>query len=493
MKKLILGTVALSAMGLADIASAADMPLKAPISEAPVPYSWTGFYVGANAGYSQALDRSSMNSPVQVPVLQAGPETFNLQPGGVFGGLQAGYNWQFGKWVLGLETDIQLSSQKDNHTCVNESCFTNPAGITFFSTFVQQSMPWLGTTRARIGYAEFGPVMGYVTGGVAYGRVDTNITQINVSVLPAAVTNLSTTRVGWTVGTGVEAALGGNWSAKAEYLYIDFGTQGGIVNPTVFFFPTGFNSRLQENLFRGGLNYRFGGPGGTVATLTPTMNWTGFYVGANLGYALARNPSGNVEPFGVTWNEKFNLAPSGFLGGAQAGYNWQVAQWVLGVEADLDRSGQKDTQTCLHGCDLPNLFTAATVQQTMSWLGTARARLGYAVGPALFYATGGLAYGNVSESITRMILGASTNAYNFSHTKSGWTVGGGIERKADFFGILGPNWTLRTEYLYVDLGGVSDAYLFNGANNVLNSSIREHLWRSALSYKFGGDAVVTKY
>jgi outer membrane immunogenic protein len=489
----LLGSAALVALS-AGCALAADLTLKAPVYKAApysVPYSWAGFYVGGNLGYGVARNQSAMNTPLLVPGVLAGPETFTPQPGGVFGGLQAGYNWQVGQWVFGLETDIQSSGQKDNQTCVYQTCFTNPAGVLFFASVVQQRMPWLGTARARVGYAEFGPVITYVTGGLAYGKVETSISNTFASVLPSATLNLSSTRVGWTLGSGVEAALDGNWTAKAEYLYVDLGRQSGTVNNVVGF-PTGFNSRIQEHLFRGGLNYRFGGPGGSVAALEPVVNWTGLFVGANLGYGLARNPSGNVEPGGVVWNERFNLAPTGILGGVQAGFNWQVQRWVLGVETDIQWGGQKDNWTCVDGCDLPNTGAAAAVGQKMSWLGTVRGRFGYAVGPNLFYATGGLAYGNVTDNLNRMNTGIVPLSVSFDHTKSGWTVGAGIENKTDFFGLLGPNWTTRTEYLYVDLGSVSDPYTFNGTGNVFNSTIREHIWRSGLNYKFG-DAVVAKY
>jgi outer membrane immunogenic protein len=221
----------------------------------------------------------------------------------------------------------------------------------------------------------------------------------------------------------------------------------------------------------------------------PTVNWAGFYVGGNAGYGVARNPSSFFDAVGGVSgniNETFNLAPAGLLGGVQAGYNFQVANWVMGVEADLQWSGQKDNQTCIAGCDVASLQQSASVEQKLTWLGTVRGRLGYGVGPALFFATGGLAYGEVTTNINGTIFGFAPGSFSFNHTKTGWTAGGGIERKADFFGLLGPNWTVRTEYLYVDLGSVSDSYTYGGETHAIRSSLHDHIWRSALTYKFGG-------
>ena len=118
--------------------------------------------------------------------------------------------------------------------------------------------------------------------------------------------------------------------------------------------------------------------------------------------------------------------------------------------------------------------------------GSARceARPGYAVGLALLYAAGGAAYCGVKDSLTQTIAGTVTGL-SFSHTKSGFAAGGGIENKLDIFGLLGPNWTTRTEYLYVDPGSVSDNFTNLGAAQTLTSNLHGHIWRTVVSYKFG--------
>jgi outer membrane immunogenic protein len=186
-------------------------------------------------------------------------------------------------------------------------------------------------------------------------------------------------------------------------------------------------------------------------------------------------------------NEAFFLSPRGLDGGGIVGYNWQFGSWVAGVETDIQGSSGSGYLTCGLLC-APGL--RVTVDQKLLWFGTARARLGYAVGPALFYATGGAAYGQVKESFTETLL-ATTSGGSFSHSKSGFAVGGGIENKLDLFGMLGPNWTTRTEYLYVDLGSVKDTFTTAAipTQTTLTSNLHEHVWRTVVSYKFGGPVV----
>src|SRR5262249_48771773 len=172
--------------------------------------------------------------------------------------------------------------------------------------------------------------------------------------------------------------------------------------------------------------------------------------------------------------EAFFLSPRGFDGGGIVGYNWQFGSWVVGLDADIQGSTGSGYLTCMTVCSVLN---STTIDQKLSWFGTVRGRLGSAVGPALFYATGGGAFGEVKESITQTAGNAS-----FSHSQSGFAVGGGIENKLDLFGLLGPNWTTRTEYLYVDLGSVRDT-LANA--QTLTSNVHEHVWRTVVSYKFG--------
>jgi outer membrane immunogenic protein len=443
---LLIGAPLLLAFAMAP-AVGADLTVKAkPVVKAPavVPYSWTGWYIGANAGVgvSQGYGRYTSAGGTL--------ETFNATSVGGFGGGQLGYNYQLGgggllgSLVIGAETDIQGSGISDKRTCLM-GCI--PADF----ALIDSRLNWFGTTRARAGLAT-GPVLSYVTAGVAYGGIDTGVST------PAGSADTSTTKTGWTWGAGVEAALGGNWTAKAEYLYLDFGGTNAA-SPTV----GALSVKNQDQLFRLGLNYHFGPA--QQAAFAPTRNWAGFFGGGTFGAGIGHNDSTFTEPDAA---EKFALSPRGFDGGGIAGYNWQLGNWVMGVEGDFQGSTGTGYVT--------TLADGTSVDQKLSWFGTARGRFGYGVGDALFYATGGAAFGEVQDSVTQAAAAGS-----FSHTKSGFAVGGGIENKLDFFGLLGPNWSTRTEYLVVDLGSVND----NLAGQTLNSNIQEHVWRTVVSYKFG--------
>jgi outer membrane immunogenic protein len=184
-------------------------------------YNWTGFYAGINGGWAWGSSNwSAFNS-----------SSFDVN-GGMFGG-QIGYNWQFGQFVFGLEGDgdwSELGGSTNVFACGATSCRTKN--------------DFLATARGRVGYA-VDRWMPYVTAGLAIGDIRTTT---------AGFAGIDQTNAGWTVGGGLEFALAGNWTAKAEYLYVDLGN--AACNVTCGF-PVGNNVSLTTNVVRGGLNYRF--------------------------------------------------------------------------------------------------------------------------------------------------------------------------------------------------------------------------------------------
>src|SRR5215469_8829560 len=225
----------------------------------------------------------------------------------------------------------------------------------------------------------------------------------------------------------------------------------------------------------------------------PVYNWTGFYVGGNAGVGLGTyktdfNASGTSSDTidaviqGVTTPVvalNFNFAgsgfdevyPAGFVGGGQAGFNWQLSPiWVVGAEADFQGADEKEHSTPTFGVSGPiSGFTpggpaSGTVSGTaafqyeakIQWFGTARVRAGYLFGDGavLTYVTGGLAYGKVDVAGTSTLtdplhnLPSITQAFDHSNVNTGWVVGSGTEGKLLNF----PGWTYRIEGLYMDLG-----------------------------------------
>jgi outer membrane immunogenic protein len=220
MRHFMIALLAATTLGVG-AAAAADLPTKAPMySPAPV-FSWTGFYVGVNAGYGWVSDSDSGFS-----------DSSNLN--GFLGGAQIGYNWQGASpLVLGIEADFQGTSQSHADTF--------PGGNT-----LKQQLPWFGTVRGRVGYA-FDRAMIYATGGLAY--LDYKLTGCCVGGLTASS---DTSKAGWTLGGGVEWMFAPKWSTKVEYLYIDTGN----MSVTLFGAPP-FTGRATDNIVRVGLNYHF--------------------------------------------------------------------------------------------------------------------------------------------------------------------------------------------------------------------------------------------
>jgi outer membrane immunogenic protein len=225
MKRLILTACAgLLAAAVASPSFASDLPrpaYKNPVYVAP--FSWSGFYVGINGGYGWGT--SNWSSVVT---------TGSPKPkGGLLGGT-LGYNLQTGAWVWGLEGDFDASWLKGTDTSGTGDC----AGVG-----CQTSNNWLATTRGRIGYA-WDRWLPYLTGGAAFG---------NVKMTPAAGASTTQTKIGWTLGAGVEYAFMGAWSAKLEYLYADLGKS------TCGAATCGIDTDVKFNtsIVRVGLNYRF--------------------------------------------------------------------------------------------------------------------------------------------------------------------------------------------------------------------------------------------
>jgi outer membrane immunogenic protein len=484
MKKILAGAAAL--LGTAVSAQAADMAVKAPYLKAPVAmvYDWTGFYIGVNAGVGIGRDYTRLAIPGG-----ASFEATYLNPQGALGGGQVGYNYQvqnsfFGALVFGVEADIQGTGMRDSFTCLL-GCL--PALNANFN----QKLDWFGTVRGRIGIAT-GPVLSYVTGGWAYGSVKTTLTE-TIGTTGTFASNQN--RGGWVIGSGLEASLGGNWTGKIEYLWMNLGDRLDLF--TLNGFPQAMSTDIREQIFRVGLNYRFGGNGAAYVP-PPPSNWAGFYLGGNVGGGIGRDRTAfSLTGPGGTSTELFNLSPDGFNGGIQAGYNWQAANWVFGLEADIQGSSQRDNRACVQLCN-PTVAPAsfAAYDASLPWFGTVRGRVGYSVGSSLFYATGGYAYGGIKTKISTLFAGTASNV-EFSNTKGGWTVGGGIETPFTFLtGVLGNNWTSKTEYLYVDLGTQTGVFTFPVGAAIVTATnstqVREHIFRTGLNYHFNSP-VVAKY
>jgi outer membrane immunogenic protein len=273
MKRIFIGIAAIASL-LTTSAFAADLaarPVKAPVYVEPV-YNWTGFYIGGNVGYSwgRSRDTSSLTNTAGT-VLFTSIDRTDLD--GVVGGGQIGYNWQVQNWLWGLEADIQGTDEKGSRDFICPIGVCRPATIlpgnliavilvpgVAVPAALDQKLEWFGTVRGRAGVVVSPKVLLYATGGLAYGEVKTSET---IGALTGF--SRSDTRVGYTVGAGIEGVIGGNWTAKLEYLYVDLGRTSGSFLTTIPAFGGGvltssFSSRITDNVLRVGVNYKFGGP-----------------------------------------------------------------------------------------------------------------------------------------------------------------------------------------------------------------------------------------
>lgn len=237
MKKYLLsGVAALGLLAAAGAASAADLPSrKGPVAAPYYPpvFTWTGFYVGVNAGYAWGQIDSTNLGVLSTNGFLGNGFGFD-DPDGFTGGAQVGYNYQIGQWVLGLEADFQGAD-------LQAEAFDAFSGIR-----ASNEINWYGTVRARVGYA-FDRFLPYLTGGFAYGQVKNKI------ATPLGAVSDDNTQYGWTIGGGLEYAFTNNLTAKIEYLYIDLDKE--TIN--VPFGTINTNVETKFSVVRAGLNYKF--------------------------------------------------------------------------------------------------------------------------------------------------------------------------------------------------------------------------------------------
>ncbi|MBV8241515.1 MAG: TonB-dependent receptor [Hyphomicrobiales bacterium] len=512
------------------------------------PWTWTGFYIGGNVGYStgkfnsDALFSDSFGNPLSA-------SSSSLKHYGAIGGGQIGYNWQAGTAVAGLETDIVFAHQRttDGPACAGSIC--NPA-ITLMgfdapvAVAHEHNLDWFGTLRARLGVAVTPDMLLYGTGGLAFGEVEHQGTiygagiDSNGNIVPAAnVFSNRMLREGWAAGGGLEARLLGNLTGKVEYLHVDLGHASApfaslLSNSTPL--TIAFNSHITEDLVRVGLNYKFD-PGVIYVAVDPTppkpalervrpvyktptqalWTWTGFYFGANVGYATGSFDSSTLYSDASTGTPLFGGQSStrrnGFNGGVQTGYNLQWGSLLAGVETDIQASTQRNisSSACPGAVCNPGLpvDTPITVDHShnLDWFGTVRGRLGVAVTPDLVaYGTGGLAVGGIAHSASIAIGGVTAGidangnptgtpmTFTTRSTKTGYAVGGGIETH------LAGNVTGKIEYLHMSFGndyGIGSTNTQNTPPTAVSfaSHVTDDIVRLGLNYKFDPNADAPVY
>jgi outer membrane immunogenic protein len=290
MRRLTIAAIAVSTIVFTQIASAADLPRKAPAYTPPPPpiLTWNGWYGGLNAGgiwannsdfdntaTSFGVGGAASNVAAAAAMAAAVPLSFDTgNKAGFIGGGQFGYNYQTGAVVWGVETDIQGTSLRGSASAFNQAPIVGFEPATAdVSSAANSKLDVFGTLRARLGWTPSPPWLIYATGGLAYGHVDTNVAFTshingcnNCGPDPVAFAENAKWRAGWTAGGGVEWMFAPQWSAKLEYLYYDLGhvTLNTALNQTLV--PSGIvcctaaiasEIHYRGSIARVGVNYHF--------------------------------------------------------------------------------------------------------------------------------------------------------------------------------------------------------------------------------------------
>jgi outer membrane immunogenic protein len=290
------------------------------------------------------------------------------------------------------------------------------------------------------------------------------------------------------VGAGVEARLwDSNWLARVEYLHYDFGDSGSFSSTGGSFRTSG---HLTVDVVRTGLSYKFGqamaafaGPAKVAMPVKApraaavVWSWSGFYLGGHAGYGWGRNPFS--DPVGATLILT-GIDSNGFVGGFQAGANWQSGAWVGGLEIDLSGTGIKGSTSGSEPTGAPGTRTV-TLTDKFDLLGSARARLGYLVWPdVLLYGTGGLAWTRLVRTRESIEVGVDPVASQSSNPswRFGWVAGLGVETR-----LWDSNWLARLEYLHYDFLDSGSSFS-SGSVGFTSGHLTVDVVRAALSYKF---------
>jgi outer membrane immunogenic protein len=287
MKKFLLTVVTLNALALP--AMAADLT---PVYKEQVVWTWTGFYFGGAVGggwmssnSTEAVTSTSCLGVIAGPLCPATsnafaaaiPGSYNTTKAGFLAGVEIGYNWQFGRYVLGIETDLSGASVSGSSAATNMVQIAGFAGLSVAAYGAQsEKLDYLGTVRGRAGFLVTDPLLAYVTGGFAYGDASSS-NSLGTTILPiAALTRIlpgssfqsataetsSSKRAGWTIGGGLEWMFTPNFSVKGEYLYYDF---GGVSYPgpsvqakplTFYGATTAATADFKGSILRVGLNFK---------------------------------------------------------------------------------------------------------------------------------------------------------------------------------------------------------------------------------------------
>ncbi len=262
MSKALFAAASLLALTIASGASAADLPRKsvAPVFVAPA-FTWTGFYVGLNAGYGWGESKVDVTQNPSSAAFGAIPFGYTAKPDGFIGGAQIGYNYQINAFVVGIEADFQFSTMKKTGG-VQGLPLTAGGFQPISASQTESKMDYFGTIRGRVGFTPIDRLLVYGTGGVMFANIknDSFTQYADVVFNPAFryVGSSSSSKTGYVLGAGAEYAFTNNITAKIEYLYYDLGKSNYIgLRTGAANFSVNYDVKNTGNIVRAGVNYKF--------------------------------------------------------------------------------------------------------------------------------------------------------------------------------------------------------------------------------------------
>ncbi|BEV46592.1 outer membrane protein [Afipia carboxidovorans] len=484
MKKILLGSVALIALGSA--ANAAD--LSARYTKAPVvaPVSnWTGFYVSGGFGYGiMEADQHATTSGVASVV------DTRMGGRGYFGTVGIGYDYQITpSWVVGVFGDAQWGDIRGSLMDLNN-------GIT-----ARLKNDAAYAAGARLGYLVAPNVLSYVNVGYSYASFKGTTFDDGSSIGKSH-------RDGWFIGGGVENDLNffginaPGWFMKTEYRVAEYNRRNSLYAPgTVAPAGDGIAFKPYVQTVSTSLVYRFnsqvrpgaqaGTPFYTKAARSPAYNWTGFYLAGGGGYGMfsADQRSVDTTTGAITGIDTRN-GGRGYFGTIAGGYDWQInPTWVVGVFGDAQFGDIRGSLSDAAG------VTGRLKNDTNYAAGV---RVGYLIAPnALSYVNGGYSHADFKGVTLTNPAGAVVGSTSKSH-RDGWFIGGGVENDLNFFGINAPGWFMKTEYRVAEYNRKTSEIFdpTTGAATGTGIAFKPYVQtvQTSLVYRFNwGSPVVAKY
>ena len=480
--------------------------------------NWTGFYLGMDRGWADGevewIDADHDTFPDTTFDTEPAHKIGGNKPSGFISGVQLGYNFQIGWFVIGAEGDFSYADVHARDLVYKES--TNDSFETHHD--------WGSSAVLRVGVA-WKHFLLYAKGGAAFPHFSYSLKHYvpqgiddsgSLEFFHIDTFHTDEVRVCPIVGVGIEYALTCDWSAKLEYAHLFVGRDainGTMIDDGVPEHET-FDTDLDMDTVRIGLNYKFSSFGAhrspsltmagveridtkAVAPLpgfAEECKWTGFYFGAHAGWAdgesewidADRDTFPNTTPDTEPAHKIGLNRPSGFIGGGQVGYNFQFGSFVVGAEGEFSYAD-------VHGRDLDYLESVSNDFQTHNdWVGTAALRAGFAWKKFMIYAKGGGAFPHFSYSLKHYVPTGRDDAgmQEFFHIDTFHTdevrpcplVGGGLEY------ALTCHWSTKLEYTHLFLGrdAIDGTMIDDGVpeHETFDIAAHQDTVRFGLNYKF---------